>query len=195
MMKVMTQKKRKNKATHGSFPLVSFLTQGAESRKVLLESAPFKKWNKNSWVWFVQHFYRPIQNKMLLLLFNRSVVSDSLGPHGQQHTRLPCPTLSPGVCSNSCPWSHWCHPTISPSVTPSPPAPNLPQLRVLPSKSALCIRWPKYWSFSISPSNEYSGLISFRIDWFDLLAVQRDSRVFSNTTVWKHQFFNAQPSL
>ena len=64
-------------------------------------------------------------------------------------------------------------------------------------ESAVCIKWPKYWSFSfsISPSNEYSELISFRIDWFDLLAVQRILRVFSNTTVQKHQFFGAQPSL
>ena len=61
------------------------------------------------------------------------------------------------------------------------------------SESAVCIRWPKYWSFSfsISLSNEYSGLISFKIDWFDLLAVQ----AFSNTTVWKHQFFRALPFL
>ena len=62
---------------------------------------------------------------------------------------------------------------------------------------ALHIRWPTYWSFkfSISPSNEYSGLISFRIDWFDLLAVRGVSRVFPNTTVQKHQFFGAQPSV
>ena len=72
-----------------------------------------------------------------------------------------------------------------------------PSIRVFPSKSALCIRWPKDWSFSfsISPSNEYSWLLSFRIDWLDLLAVQGTFRVFSNTTVQKHQFFSAQPSL
>ena len=65
--------------------------------------------------------------------------------------------------------------------------------RVFSSESVLCIRWPKYWSFSfsISLSNEYSGLISFRMDWLDLLAVQGLSRVFSNTTVQKHQFFGA----
>ena len=72
-----------------------------------------------------------------------------------------------------------------------------PSIRVFSSESLLCIRWPKYWSFSssISPSNEYSGLISFRIDWFDLLAVQEVLRVFSNTTVQKHKFFGAHPSL
>ena len=71
-----------------------------------------------------------------------------------------------------------------------------PSIRVFANESVLHIRWPKYWSFSfsISPSNEYSGLISFRIDWFDLLAVQGFSGVFSNTTVQKHQFFSAQLS-
>ena len=72
-----------------------------------------------------------------------------------------------------------------------------PSIRVFSNESALCIRWPKYWnfSFSISPSNEYSGLISFRIDWFDFLVVQGLSRIFSSTTVQKHQFFGTQPSL
>ena len=72
-----------------------------------------------------------------------------------------------------------------------------PCIRGFSNELALCIRWPKYWSFSfnISPSNEYSGLISFRMDWLDLLAVPRTSRVFSNTTVQKHQFFSAQLSL
>ena len=83
-----------------------------------------------------------------------------------------------------------CHPLLL-----LPPVP--PSIRVFSNESALPIRWPKYWSFSfsISPSNEYSGLISFRIDWFDLLAVQELSRVISRTTVQKHQFFGAQPSL
>ena len=70
-----------------------------------------------------------------------------------------------------------------------------PSIRVFSNESALCIRWPKYWSFSISPSTEYSGLFSFRMGWFDLLAVQGLSGVFSNTTVRKHQFFGAQLSL
>ena len=73
-----------------------------------------------------------------------------------------------------------------------PPIP--PSIRVFSNEAVLRIRWTNYWSFSISPSNEYSGLISFRIDWFDLLAVQGTPRVFANTTVQKHQFFSAQLS-
>ena len=107
--------------------------------------------------------------------FSRSVTSDSLWPRGLQHTSLPCPSPAPGACSNSCPLSWWCHPTISSSVVPFSCLQSFPASGSFHYKeSVLCIRWPKYWcfSFSISPSNEYSGLISFRIDWFDLLAVQ-----------------------
>ena len=107
------------------------------------------------------------------LLVSRSVVSISLQSHGLQHSRLPCPLLSPRVGSDSCPLSWWCHPTISSSVIPFssyPPIP--PSIRVFSNESTLHMRWPKYWSFNISPSNEHSGLISFRIDWLDLLAVQ-----------------------
>ena len=81
-----------------------------------------------------------------------------------------------------------CHPLL---LLPSIP----PSIRVFSNESALLIRWPKYWSFSISPSNEYSGLIFFRIDWFDLKADQGTPRVFSSTTVQKHQFFSTQSSL
>ena len=97
----------------------------------------------------------------------------TLQPHVLQHSRLHCPTPSPEACSNSCPLSQWCHQTILchpllllPSIFPS--------IRVFSNELALHIRWSKYWSFSfsISLSNEYSGLISFRINWFDLLVVQ-----------------------
>ena len=99
----------------------------------------------------------------------------TLWPRGLQHTRPPCPSPSPETCSNSYPLSWWCHPTISSSVIPfSSPHSVFPSIRVFSSESVLHSRWSKYWSFSfsISPSNEYSGLISFRNDWFDLLAVQ-----------------------
>ena len=99
-------------------------------------------------------------------------MSDSLQPHGLQHTRIPCPSLSPRACSNPCPLSRWCHPTIS-SCFPLLLLPSIfPSIRVFSNESALLIMWPKDWSFSISPSNEYPGLISFRIDWLYLLAVQ-----------------------
>ena len=108
------------------------------------------------------------------LLFTCSVVSNSLRPHGLQNTRLPCPSPTPGACSNSCPSSQWCHPTIS-SYHPFLLLSSVfPSIRVFSNESVLCIRWPKYGSFnfSISPFSEYSGLISLRIDWLDLLAVQ-----------------------
>ena len=115
-----------------------------------------------------------IMQSFILALCCRSVVSDSLRPHRLQYARLPCPSPSPGVCSNTSiemvmPLNRLilcCPLLLPPSIFPS--------IRVFSSESALRIRWPKYWSFSfsISPSNEYSGLISFRIDWFDLLAVQ-----------------------
>ena len=93
---------------------------------------------------------------------------------------------------------HWVGDANQPSHSLSPPSlpPSVfPSIRIFSSELALCVRWPKYWSFSICPSNGYSRLISFRIDWFDLLALQGLSTVFSSTTIWKHQFFGAQPSL
>ena len=98
--------------------------------------------------------------------------------------QLLCPSLSPGVCSNACPLSQWCHPTISSSVTCFSSCPRaFPASESFPM--ALCIRWPKVltFSFSLSPSNEYSGLVSFRMDWFDLHLSKGFSRVFSSTTV------------
>ena len=106
--------------------------------------------------------------------FSHLVVSDCLRPHEPQHTRLPCPSPTPGVYPNSCPLVGdaiqpliLCHPfLLQPSIFPS--------IRVFSNESAVCIRWPMYWSFNfnISPSNEYPGLISFRMDWLDLPAVQ-----------------------
>ena len=106
--------------------------------------------------------------------FSRSVVSDSLQPHGLQHARPPCPSRTPGVYPNPCQWSRWCHPTISSSVVPFSSCPQSFPASGFSNESALCIRWPKYWgfSFNINPSNEHPGLISFRVDWLDLLAVQ-----------------------
>ena len=100
-------------------------------------------------------------------------MSDSLRPNELQHARLPCPSPTPGVYPNTCALSRWWYPTISPSVILFS-CPHLSSIRVFSNESALRIRWPKYWrfSFNISPSNERPGLISFRMDWWDLLAVQ-----------------------
>ena len=106
--------------------------------------------------------------------FSCSVVSDSLWPHGLQHTRPPCPSPTPGVYSNSCPLSWRYHSTISSSVVPFSSCPqSLPASESFLTfpESTLHLRWPKYWSFSFS-TKEHPGLISFRIDWLGLLAVQ-----------------------
>ena len=105
--------------------------------------------------------------------FSHSVMFNSLRPHRLQHARLPCPSPTPGNGSNSCTLSRPSNHLIS--VIPfSSCLQSFPSFRVFSSESVLSIKWPKYWSFSFSigPSDEYSGLISFRIDWIDLLAVQ-----------------------
>ena len=106
--------------------------------------------------------------------FSRSVMSNSLWPHGLQQARLPCPSPPPGACSNTCALSQWCIQPSHPLSSPSFPALNLSLYHVFSNDLALTIMWPKYWSFSfsISPSKEYSRLISFRMDWLDLLAFQ-----------------------
>ena len=123
-------------------------------------------------------------------------MSNSLQAHELQHTRLPCSSLSPGICLNSCPLSQWCHPTISSSVAPVSSCPqsflasrSFPRSRLSASSGQI---FGASTSASILPVN---WLISFMIDWFDLLAVKGFSRVFSSTTVWKQQFFVALPSL
>ena len=109
-------------------------------------------------------------------------MSNSLQPLGLQHSRPPCPSPTHEVYSNSCPLSQWCHPTISSFIAPfsscHPVISCLPSIfhsiRVFSNESVLCFRWPECWScsFNISPCNEYSRLISFSMDWLDLLAVQ-----------------------
>ena len=142
--------------------------------------------------WAVTEWRLPLQ-------FSRPVASDSLQPHGLQHTRLPCPSLSPGVYSNSCPSSQWCDPTISSSS-------------VVPFSSCLQ-SFPASGSFQVSQFFAWGGqsirvsaltlVLSMNIqDWFPLgwtgwISLQSKglSRVFSNTTVQTHKFFSAQLSL
>ena len=106
--------------------------------------------------------------------FSHTGVSDSLWPHEPQHARPPCPSPTPGASSNSCPLSQWCHTPSHPLSSPLLPPPIFPSTRVFSNESALHIRGLKYWSssFNISPSSEHPGLISFRVDWLDILSVQ-----------------------
>ena len=128
---------------------------------------------------------------------------DSLQSHELQHARPPCPSQTPEVYSNTCPSSQWCYAAISSSVIPFSSCPqSLPSIRVFSNESTLRMRWPKYWSFnfSISPSNKHPGLISFRMDWLDLLAVQRTLKSLlqhhnSKASIFQHSaFFTVQLS-
>ena len=153
------------------------------------------------------HIYTPQHKHKWSILsissvqFSCSVVSDSLWSHGLQHARLPCPSPSPRACSTHfhqvMPSTHLilCHPLLLlPSVFLS--------IRVFSNESVICIRWPKYWgfSFSISPSNEYLGLISFRMDWLYLLAVQGTLKSLLQhhsskaSILWHSAFFMVQLS-
>ena len=139
---------------------------------------------------------------VFLIQFSYSVVSNSLQPRGLQHTRLPCLSPTPELAQTHV---HWVGDAIQPShplLSPSPPAFNLSQHQGLFQWISSCNRWPKYWSFSfsISPSNEYSGPISFRIDWFDLPVVQRTLKSFLQyhsskaSILWCSAFFIIQLS-
>ena len=132
------------------------------------------------------------------LVFSSSVVSDALRPYALQHTRLPCPSPTPGACSNSCQLSQWCHPIISSSVIPFsscsqsfPASGSFPMSRLFTSGGQ-----------SIGASASASVLPVNIQGWFPLgltglisLLSKGLSRVFSSTTIWKHQFFGTQPSL
>ena len=140
--------------------------------------------------------------KMLIKLgsvqFGHSVTSDSLRPHGLQHARLPCPSPTPGACSNSCPLNRWCHPTISSSVVPFSSC-----LQSFPASGSFPVsRFFTSDGQSIGISASTSVLPMNIQDWFPLgwtgwISLQSKglSRVFSNTTVQKHQFFSTQLAL
>ena len=134
----------------------------------------------------------------LLLLFSHDLVSSRLGPCEQQHARLPCPSLSPWVCSDSCPLSQWCHPTISSSVAPFFPRPqSFPASGFIPMNGLFASGGQ-----NIGASASASVLPMNIQDWFllgltGLISLQSQvlSRVFSSTTIRKHQLFGTQPSL
>ena len=148
-----------------------------------------KSWNQNLDCIFIYYIFCCCSVAQLCL---------TLRPHGLQHARLPCPSPTPGGCSSSCPSSQWCHPAISYSAAPLLFLPSIfPSIRVFSNELALPIKWPKHWSFSFSIN------LSMNIqDWFPLglngwnsLQSKGLSRVFSSTTIQKHQFLGTQSSL
>ena len=177
---------------------------------IIKSQTQLSDWTELNWYWNLRKhkFINPFIYRICLLfrvlppvlikphlLFSHSVVSDFATSWTAAYQAFLFFTISWSLLmsiGSVMPSNHLilCHPLLLlPSVFPS--------IRVFSNESVICIRWPKYWSFSfsISPSNEYSGLMSFRIDWFDSLLSKGFSRVFSRTTVWKHQFFCAQPFL
>ena len=133
-----------------------------------------------------------------LLWFSHSVMSNSLWPHGLQHARLPCPSLSPTDCSNSCPLSQWCHPAIWSSVVPFSSCPqsfstsgSFPMSPFFSSGGQSI----GAYVFGISSSNKYSEMISFRMDWLDLLAAQEILKNLLQHYNQKPQFFGTRPSV
>ena len=157
------------------------------------------------WIPKYLYFMAPIflpYNKVILLLFSHLVVSYSLRLHWLQHTRLPCPSPSPGACSNSCPLSQWCQPTISSSVAPfSSCLQSLPVSGSLPMSQFFASGGQNIGA-SASASFQWIFLPMniqdlFPLGWIGWISLQSKglSRVFSNTTVQKHQFFGTQSSL
>ena len=151
---------------------------------------------EDSWSPLDSKEIQPVNPEGNSVQFSCSVMSDSLWPHGLQHARPPCPTPAPGLYTNSCPSSWWCHPAISSSVIP------YSYLQSFPAGS-----FPVSWLFasggqSIGTSASASVLPVNIPDWFplgltDLISLLSKGlwRVFSTTTIWRHQFFSAQPSL
>ena len=148
---------------------------------------------------FLGNLSRPVPFQVLLLVLRYSSVTQSCPtlcyPMDCSNARFPYPAPTPRACSNSMsiesvmPSNHLilCRPLLPPSIFPS--------IKVFSIESVLHIRWPKYWNFSISPSNEYSGLTPLRLTGLISLVSKGLSRVFSNTTVQKHQFFGTLLSL
>ena len=150
-------------------------------------------------IFFIQFFcifLAPLLNIFCFcsVQFIHSVLSDSLQPRESQHARPYCPSPTRGVHSDSHPSSQLCHPAISSSVVPFSSRPQSLPPSVFSSESTLRMRWPKYWSFSFSiiPSKEIPGLISFRMDWLDHLAVPRDSQESSSTPQFKSIYIRGE---
>ena len=140
----------------------------------------------------------PPHSVLLLLLFSHSVVPNSLYSHGLQHARLPCPSLFPRVCSNSCPLSQWCHPTISSPVALFSSCPQS-----FPASGSFPMSWLFASGGQSTRASASASVLPMSVQgWFPLgltglisLHSKRLSRVFYSNTIWEHQFFGAQPSL
>ena len=147
-----------------------------------------EKQDRKEYMWCDSIHWRSVQFSSVTQYY------PTLWPHEPQHARLPCPSPTPRACSNSCPLSQWCHPTISSSVIPFfsclqpfPASGSFPVNQFFPSGGQ---------SIGASTLASVFPMIGWiLIDWFDFLASKGLSRVFSNTTAQKHQFFGAQPSL
>ena len=169
-----------------------FIICYGDVRSVIFEVTTMTGWRLRRWLAFlaIKHFHRCVlfSQTYCYCTINTTVnrtcrctqfssvaqLCLTLWPHESQHTSSPCPSPTPRVYSESCPSSQWCHPTISSSVVPFSSCPQSLPNQGFSNQSTLRMRWPKYWSFgfSISLSNEHLGLISFKMDWLDLLAVQ-----------------------
>ena len=133
----------------------------------------------------------------IFLLFSCSVVPDSLWPHGLLHTRPPCPSLFPGACSNSCPGRRWCHPTIATSVIPFSCLHSFPASGSFPMSQYFASGGQNIGASASPPvlRMNIQGWFPFWLTGWISLQSKGLSRVFSNTTVWRHRFFGTQPSL
>ena len=135
---------------------------------------------------------------LTLLWFSHSVMSNSLQPHGLQHTRLPCPSPSPGACSNSCPLNQWCHTTISSSIGPfSSCLQSFPASGSFPMSQSFALGGQSIGVPALASVFPMNTQDSYPLGWTGWISLQSKglSRVFSNNTVQKHQFFGAQLSL
>ena len=162
---------------------------------ILILKYSFNFFTRKAYLFLVNPHSNPVF-QLFLLLFSCSVMTDSLPPHGLRHTRLPCLSLSPGACSNSCPLSWWCHPTISSSVACFSSC-----LQSVPASRSFPVSW--VFTSGDQTIGASASVLPMNIQgWFplgltSLVSLQSKglSRVFSSNTVQKHQFFGAQPSL
>ena len=147
-------------------------------------------------IFFPIMVYHRIITRASSIQFSRWVISDSLQPHESQHTRPPFSSPTPRVHPNSCPSSRWCHPAILSSVVPFSSCPQSLPASVFSNESTLRMRWPKYWSSALASFLPKKSQGWSPSEWTGWISLQSKglSRVFSNTTVQKHQYFSTQLS-